>query len=242
MRRLTTTKTVFLLLITLSFLIGCNSMIRIDGSNNLVEKNYDITDFTGIDVSNTFHVEIIQADTYKVIATFDDNLEEYIDVKKSGDILKIGLSGGFSYGDNSLSVKIYCPEINKIKASGATKIKITELDVENLFVGFSGASKLMGTLNISSNLSINSSGASVFELKGEVKNLTVNSSGASKFKGKEFLVKDKLIVDTSGASSTTINTAGDIEVDLSGASVFNYYGEGKIVRQNTSGASVVRKK
>ncbi len=233
-------KITFALLVSVLFFVGCNSMIRVDGSDELTEIQFDYKDFHSLDVSNSFKVEIIKSDDFKVFVTCNDNLEEHLDVKLNGNILSLGLTPGYYYGNNTLSAKIYLPEVKKIKASGASVIKAQDLKADNLEIDLSGASKFTSSVNVAS-LTVEGSGASVINIKGTAQDATVDLSGASSFKGKEMLVSNNLSVDCSGASSVKLTANGTIKADASGASSFYCYGNGSIVKQDSSGASVIKK-
>jgi len=233
----------FVCLLTVSMLVlaSCNSMIRVEASDKLTEKEYNLTDFNSVQISNSFKVEIIQSKEYRVEVTYNEDLEDHVEVVKKGDVLKLGLSQGYYYGNYNLSAKIYMPTIESINASGASVIKFDEFDVSDLSIDLSGASKITGGVDVASDFSIESSGASLIALEGTAKNMTLDLSGASSFKGKELLIDENLTVECSGASNVKLTANGNVEADLSGASVFYCYGNGVIVKQDTSGASVIKK-
>ena len=78
-------------------------------------------------------------------------------------------------------------------------------------------------------------------LQGNTQNAIVNFSGAAALKGKDMVIKDKLNIDCSGASSTSLSVDGDSFVKLSGASAFHLYGKGTVRKRDLSGASSLKK-
>ena len=51
---------------------------RVVGSENLVTKEKDFSDFTIVEVGSGFEVEITQSSSYSINITADDNMFDYI--------------------------------------------------------------------------------------------------------------------------------------------------------------------
>ncbi len=233
-------KFIFLLLIVFTTIVSCDGD-SIYGSKKIVKKTFDIVDFTKIETSNTFSVKVTQGDKYKVELTCNENILELIDIKKSGKTLKLDVKGAHSFSDITLKVNIKVPNLVKIKARGASKIKLSKLNLERLKVNISGASSLKGELKISDEIDINASGASSIKLKGNAKNAKFDFSGASSLNAKDFLVSDTLSIDASGASACKILSKGAFKMKSSGASSIHYYGKGKILKKEISGAGEIER-
>lgn len=220
------------------FLISCGQFTAL---KNSVEKEFDITGFNQIEVGVTYDIEIIQSEEYKVVIRCDEKIVSKLDVRKEGKTLRLGLLNG-KHKNAYLSAKIYMPDLQKIEASGASKITIPTFQTDELEIVSSGAVSIAGNLRINQNLTINGSGASNIDLKGTTQNATIELSGANDFNGKEFMVEHKLTANITGASSATLTANGNIFVDLSGASKLNYYGNGIVVEKNVTGASKLNKR
>ena len=85
------------------------------------------------------------------------------------------------------------------------------------------------------------SGASRCELAGSAANININASGASQINAPDFQLQNTDIV-LSGASHAAINTAGTLNVELTGASSLDYSGSPSMGKVNVSGASSLNKK
>lgn len=232
---------VILLITILSVLVSCN-LESIQGSNKLITKNYDLTDFDCIDASSAFEIELIQSDEFSVKLECNENLEEYVEIIKNDNCIEIGMKEFNNYSNTTLKVIISAPSINHLEASGACEIIIDEYKVDNFEFDLSGASDVDGKLIVSEKLTIEASGASDIKLRGKTKNLDIDFSGASEFSGKKLIVSNALTIESSGASSVTVTANGTLDIDCSGASDVIYYGEGEVIRNESSGASSVRKK
>ena len=229
---------VFLVIASMLMSIGYAALSSVKGSKNIVETTYELKDFDAIDVSHSFSIEIFPSDEYRVIVKCSGNLKQYLKVYKSGSTLNLGMSRG-SYKNAKLSAKIYLPILKELEASGASSIKISEFNTNDMEIDMSGASGLSGELNIRNHLKIEASGASRLNLKGRAQHANVSFSGASKLAGEEFIVGKKLHIVGSGASKVGLIANGEINLDLSGASRFNNYGHGSIIHSKISGASSV---
>lgn len=96
MRKLTPSIIVAVLLtvlLTSGLSVGCagDGGDVVEGSGNLDTQEMDFSSFTRLEAGHALEVEIVQSASYSVSITADDNLFEYIEVSKKGEILKIGL-------------------------------------------------------------------------------------------------------------------------------------------------------
>jgi hypothetical protein len=230
-----------MLLITIAIL-GCDlteETVRIEGSGNVVPVEKDIADFDQIDIATAFSATITRDDSYSVVLRIDDNIVEYVNVKKSGDTLKIYLDSG-SYQQVTLEANITLPDLEGLFLSGASHAEISGFDFEHDFeLELSGASSASGTMNTGKVIG-DLSGASRLSLEGIGEGLDIDVSGASTLSLGDFTAQNADI-RLSGASQATVNLAGTLDADLSGASTLNYYGNPTMGEIYTSGASTIHK-
>ena len=229
------------------------------------QQDYDFDDFSKIEVSSAFHIEVIQSDTYSITITAQEKLFDHITVTKTGDTLGISMKWSFgtwlsSWGFRSPEARITMPALTGLEMSGASKgtakgFKSSEnlalvisgasslevdMEVKDADINVSGASHLTGVLK-SGDIEMEVTGASGVELDGSGDNLDINVSGASRANLEEFTVHT---ADTaiSGASHAIISADSKITVELSGASSLEYTGNPDINVKDISGASTMRKK
>ena len=214
----------------------------IRGSKKMVVKSYDDVDFSEIDASNVFSVTLTQGDTYNIELSCNENILEYVSIVKEGNELVLKLKSFNSFEDISVKVNITVPTIEKIRASGASKVKMKSFILDQLELDLSGASTFKGAVRITNLLEIEASGASTVKIKGKAKNANFEISGASNLKAKDFIVQEELVIDASGASSCSVTSRGTLEMESSGASSINYYGVGKVLQMDESGAGSIKKK
>jgi hypothetical protein len=254
------TLTIVAVLVVAVLASGCLLGV-VTGSGNLISKEMDFSDFTRVEVGSAFEVEIIQADSYHVSVTADDNLFDYITVAKEGDTLKIALKPSYSYDFLTLRARVTMPNLYALDLSGATKGTVSGFDSSaDLALDLSGASSLamsdMSALDISLEASgasrvtgsiaagdaeFDVSGASTVTLAGSANDIDIEASGASHVGLGDFPVNNAE-VKLSGASRATVNLSGRLDVDLSGASNLSYIGEPTMGDISISGASTISSK
>ena len=249
-----------LLLISGTVLSGCERVLISEKNGPIIMKEYDFTDFTGIEVGHAFHIDVTPADTYKVTITAGENVLDRIDVTKSGSTLKIDMDAWWFTWHSTPKVVITMPVLRDLDMSGASKGNVrgfkssedfaleltgaSELDLDmeagDFTAHISGASKLAGYLKASSS-DIELSGASRSELKGTGGDTFVDASGASHVNMIDFAADDAEI-ELSGASHAGLTINGRMDVSLSGASSLEYGGNPTPGNLDISGASNIEHK
>jgi hypothetical protein len=231
------TLVVFTLLILLST-AGCNLLFT-SGSGNVVEREFQFTDFDKVEVGNAFRGTINYGDAYRVSVRVDDNLEQYLQVEKAGDRLIIALEPQIATSRNTLEFEIVMPSLNTVRASGATVAALSGFAVsDDLTIDASGASRVEGDIK-TGDLNATASGASTIRLTGSGEDLTANASGASTIDLDRFAV-DYANVIANGASRININAAGRLDAQADGASSVRYSGNPTLGNILETGGSTVR--
>lgn len=236
-----------------AFLTGC-------AQGPVVTRDFEISDFTAVDISHAFTVDIVPSQAYKVSITANDNLFDNMEVSKSGTTLKISLKDPVHFGPITLKARVGMPELTALSISGATKgtalgfksdkdfsLKVSgasrlDMDMETgkFTADISGASSANGVLKARDS-KFDVSGACRIKLNGSADNTTLGLSGASTADMPGFAVKNA-DVDVSGASHASLMVDGRLNVDVSGGSVLEYSGEPGLGRVEVSGGSNLRRK
>ncbi len=202
-------------LLTSVLLVGCGAFVT--GSGNLETETFDFSDFTKVEAHNGFQVELTQSSAYSIEITTDDNVQEYMEVTKSGDTLRIRLTGFRNYRSVTLEVKITMPDIYRIELSGGSRADITGFSSSHDFsVALSGGSRIEGDI-MAGDTDLSLSGGSRIEVVGSADNLVADGSGGSHLELGSFPVGNANI-KISGGGGATINVSGTLDLDLSGGS------------------------
>ncbi len=227
-------------------LAGCvavPALTTLRGSGNTVTNEYEYDGFTRVEVSSAFQVAIVQAESYSVSVTVDDNIVEHLEVSKSGNTLRIGLKPlvRLGFGNVTLKARISLPTLEGLNLSGATTGNVSGFSSDAaLNIDVSGASTLRGDIR-AGNTRVDASGASTVRLDGQAGSLDVVASGASTADLEDFAAAD-VRVEASGASRAVVNVNGRLDAEASGASSVRYVGEPTSVNLDTSGASSIEEK
>jgi preprotein translocase subunit SecF len=187
------------------------------GSGHATTQPYNLSDFTAVSASQGFNVVITQGSSYSVKVTTDDNIQQYVDVHKSGSTLYLGLKTGFGISTTQLKAEVTMPNMTNLQLSGGSQA--------------SGQN-----LTLVTNLSIDFSGGSRATLTGQAVDLTVTGSGGSNINLQDFQVQNAK-VDLSGGSQCKVNVSGKLDVNLSGGSQLQYRGTPTMGSQDISGGS-----
>lgn len=225
----------------ISVFLGCSTISKtIKGSRNLVTLKMDFTDFDKIRIAHAFHATVKQGENYSVICRLDDNIVDFVDVKKTGKTLEIGLKKEKSLESATLKAYITVPNLKSLSLEGAANVLLSDFDFAHDFtLDLSGASSATGSMNVHTLRAILSGASSLF-LQGTSERLHVTASGASS------LVLDQLssqqgFIELSGASHASVTITETLDANLSGASVLNYEGNPRMGKIVTTGASSILK-
>jgi len=216
-------------------LTGCSAILRTTGAGKIMDKSYDFTNFTGIQVSDTLQFEVKQADAYSVVVSAHENVFDHLDMHQSGNTLVIGMKF-FPYNTSGIIVTITMPQLSKLSVSGACDGKATGFDSSNdLEINVSGASDLNTDLK---------AGKTKLDMSGEAKitgDLTstdtqIKLSGACDLN--MILNTGKTAITATGSSDVRGSLqALDCQITLTGASTCEFTGSAGNTTIIASGAS-----
>jgi len=224
---------------------GLGILSSIEGSGDLKTQEYDLEDFSGVEVGSAFVVTVTKSDAaksagYSVTVTADDNILDLIVVDQSGQTLRIDLDGSTRVSNATLEATITMPALGSLKVSGATRATVSGFSSKDtLALEASGASGISGDITAGV-VGIEISGASQIEIEGTATEIVADVSGASELLLGDFLVTHANL-EVSGASKATINLTGRLDADVSGASKLWYIGEPTMGDISTSGASSIER-
>jgi RNA polymerase sigma factor (sigma-70 family) len=210
---------------------------RIEGSGKAITKEMNLSDFTAVEVSSTFRVEITRADTFRTAITADDNMFPFIKVDKEGSTLRISLDTKHKFiSAKTLKATITMPALERVTVGGASRVTFKGFKGTKLFKAkVTSASKLDGEIE-TDKLDLNVAGAASVTLKGTAKSAQIRASEASSLKLGN-LVLDRADVTLSSASNATIKVTAKLDYELSNASRLLYQGDPVIGKHKVSGAS-----
>lgn len=212
----------------------------VHGSGHQVSENRKVSDFTKIEISGGFKVNLKQDSSLAVTVTADDNLLKYIKTTVSDNKLIIDNGDKNICNSGETVITVGVRNIEEVKASGAVElVSDGKISAKDLHFKLSGATKINMDID-AANVSTEGSGATEINLKGQASSHNVDLSGSGKVYALDFVVGNYNI-STSGASECQINVLHDLNVHTSGASSIKYKGNPARINNDKSGASSITK-
>lgn len=212
------------LLMAAVFVIAASplSAQRLTGNKNVVKQERTVDNFTGIEVGGAFVVYLTIKDQTSLTVEADENLIDAITTKVKGDKLYISSSG--LRNATRLNIYVSSPAISLLDISGAARLEgMNTLTAPNLDITASGASEIMLDLNVD-DLNVDASGASDVKLTGMTGASRIMASGAADINARD-LVSENSTVNSSGASSVSINSTEKVNTKTSGAGDIKVFGD-----------------
>jgi putative autotransporter adhesin-like protein len=226
--------TTFLVLV----LAGVACTKQLTGSGTVVSRQFPVTPFSKIQVSNAFAVRLSIGSPEAVTVRVDDNLVDDLDIGVSDGTLRIGLKGGMLVSRATLEADVTASSLSAINGSGASTITpLDPIKSPSFVLAMSGASRFDGAVAFSDG-SVELSGASEAVLMGSASTLTIMVSGASHLQARDLSI-GALTIDLSGASRGEVHATGTISASASGASTLGYVGSPTFTRKDISGGSQI---
>ncbi len=251
-------------LVVMSLLAGFAGCRRVDnvvvGSGSLTTQELDFADFTKIEISHVFQARVTRSDSFSVSITVDENVLEYVTVRRSGDTLLVYLESGCTYIRTTKIIEITMPRLDRmslsgasqgevsgfrssnpleLEASGASSFNVDDVKAGDTTFEISGGSYVLGDIEIAGGV-FNVSGASGVDLEGYAGDVSIVASGASRVDLADFSVSSAT-VSVSGASVAIVNASDSIEGNVSGASLLTYLGN-PALDINKSGDSTINQR
>jgi hypothetical protein len=225
-------------------------------------KDFELKDFTRIEMDGVFEAEITRSDSFRVSITADDF--PHIRVEKRDHTLVIRRQGidWFASFHGRPRATVTLPALTELDISGASRGKFENFQSgDGLTVNLSGAShaealnisaaridakvtgasSLTGKIQATKDAKFEASGASRIELSGMGANVVMKVNGASKAELSEFPMQNANL-EISGASNASVNLNGRLDANVSGASKLFWSGSPIMGNIQTSGASNLRRK
>jgi hypothetical protein len=232
----------------------------------MATKEFNYSGFTRINVRFAMEVEIIRADSFSVTVTGSDALLDNLYASLEGDRLILGynlnLVSFFTAPFTRAHARITLPDLRELNISGAAKgvlkgfnsqndfslyitgashLEISDVSVGSMRWDLSGASRINGQMKVSGNVDFRITGASRIDLKGSAQDMDLEATGASHIDLLDFVIRNAR-VKLSGASRSTVNMNGKLDVDLGGASNLEYAGQVTMGDVRVTGASTLKKR
>jgi phage shock protein PspC (stress-responsive transcriptional regulator) len=200
------------------------------------DHHSDLTDFDAIDVSGVIEADITQGDHYSVELVGSEEEKELYELYTRDGTLVIEFT---EHNENfwksrihrkDLKINITMPQLKKLEAKGAGKIRFHEFHTDEMELEVLGAVEVKGELH-ARKINVDISGASTVDLQGDAQNLDATVQGASNLNAYSLEVTDA-IVEVHGASNASVKVNGTLDMTEGIASDINVHGSPKIINHD----------
>ena len=225
-----------LILIGVMFLLGgCIGMGGVRGTGEMTSRDFEVEDFSALDISGGYEVTWRQSDNVSVTVEMQENLFDFLRVSVRGDTLRVDSTRNFrTSSGNTPRVYIYTPYLEMVSFSGAIDASDWDtIEGESFSIDGSGAGDISISLDVET-LEIDLSGAGDFTLTGSAHTTNINVSGAAEISADD-LQTSSTNINLSGAGTVDIAVSDHLSVDISGAGHVRYTGN-PTIDQSISGA------
>jgi hypothetical protein len=241
MKRLIKPSLIYIILLLTLVFSGCNRVgSAMNGSGKIIDSPIKVTDFTDVNITGPFLVEIIYSENYNVILSTDDNLVSRVLVSLEDRTLNLGIQAPASFFPTSLKVKIETPVIKNVVLKEDAKASLSGFpDIASFNLILKGSS-LNGYLE-ADNIDFNLSGGSQADLKGKANRLQLECSEESRLDLTD-LILTSANVRVIGSSVAILNVNGRFDVLMDGASKIYYLGNPLFSNTSITGGSTMSRK
>lgn len=195
-----------------SFAQKDNNRKKIEGSGNVITKNFTVTSFDQLDIAGVFSVQLAQGSKEEVKIEADDNLMELFEVKNDGSRLVVSMQKDVSI-QGSKKMKLYVTFKNlksmDLKTVGnvssAGNLSFADLAIENKSVGDVELKLTAQSVKID-----NKSVGNV-KLEGKAENAVIKNKSVGSIEAAGFAVQT-MDIDNNGVGSAEVNAAKELKV------------------------------
>jgi hypothetical protein len=226
-----------------SFLVNsCGSIWDcIDGNGNPESEQRLVTEFSGVENTTSFNVEVIYDSVYSVEVTADDNILQLINTSVRGDKLIIDTDNNMciNFG-SSVDVEIHMPVLNSIELSGSGNMNIFDFDCESLEIENSGSGNIdMTGIYATTTVDIRVDGSGDVSISGKAHRGDYTVSGSGNIDAEDLLV-DECYAYISGSGNIHCFAYLLLDATIDGSGDIIYGGSPDEVVQTINGSGRIR--
>lgn len=209
------------------------------GNGNVIEEERDVSNFTGLMVSNGIDVFFTQEDEEGLILIADENLHAHIETYVRDGVLKIGSDVNIRRA-HEMKIRLKVKNLNNIRISSAGDVRgENQLITEDLDISLSSAGDLR--LDVSAKrISCRISSSGDAKLYGNTDELIADLSSAGNLYALDLIAK-RVNVDVSSAGDAEVYATEEIEMSASSAGDVRYKGNARVLKSHTSSAGTIKK-
>ena len=215
----------------------------IKGNGNVVEREFDVTQFDELSCALSATVNFNVSDEYTCTVRVDENIMDYLDIKVEDGELCLGKQQkprNITLKATEFIIEVTAPSLENINLAGSGDLNfLSALEGEDLEVSLAGSGDVVfkGEVNIEHlELTIAGSGDISIE-KGAVLEFEANIAGSGKIVS-HAEVKE-MDANIAGSGDIIANVNGTLEYSIMGSGDIQYYGDA-VVKGDKLGSGQVK--
>ena len=185
---------------------------RIEGSGNVITKDYTIKSFDNLTAHGVYNLHLSQGDKESLKIEAEDNLMDLFMVENEGSSLKIGMKKDVDiHSKKKMNVYLTFKNLKSMNLSmvGGTsseeQLKFSDLKFKNQSVGSVNLDMALQTLNLENE------SVGTLRLRGSAENAVIRSNSVGSVQAADFVVQ-KMDIDNNGVGSATVNAEKELKV------------------------------
>ena len=191
---------------------GNNDKDRIEGSGNIITKEFTIQSFDELEANGVFSVQLTQGGKEGVKIEADDNLMDLLEVNNEGSklIIKMKKDNNFS---SKKTIKVFVTFKN-LKSMDLNMVGSVKSDDNLNFGDLKIKNGSVGSLDLNmtaQNIDLKNSGVGSVKLEGKAENAVFKNNGVGSIMAGNFVVQ-KMDIDNTGVGSATVNAEKECKV------------------------------
>lgn len=205
------------------------------------KRDYDIDNFSEIEINSPFRVNIKRGDEYNFLINGKKSDVDEVVIDKTGNVLSVDFKDNLlklNRQRKEINIYIVMPHLAAVQFGSASKVYISGFKEDFMDIRLNGAAFADVEVDVNS-LNVKIEGASKLQLNGTGDRLTAEVSGVSTLNAYDFLVNET-DVETYSASSARVYASDHLIIKTHGASNVTYKGNADVEIEKGGGSSVRR--
>ena len=205
---------------------------KIEGSGNVVTKDFTVQSFDELNISGVFHVLLTQGGKEEVKIEADDNLQALFEVKNEGSRLNINMKKDVNFSSKK-KLKVYVT-FKKLKSMDLKTVGDVSSDQNMSFDDLKLHNKSVGNVDLkltAQNLSVDNKSVGNINLNGKADNVTIKNKSVGQINAASFVVQT-MDIDNDGVGNAEVNAAKELKVKDSMMGKVTNKGAATIKRMN----------
>jgi len=209
---------------------GGGGVNALRGTGSMTTREFNVANFTGINIEGEFHVVYRQSATHNVRVHMHENLFEILQVNTNNDVLQVSTTRPTRTNRGyTPRVYIYAPILETVNLSGAINAAEWDTVLGSRFdVTVAGAVSAEMSLEVET-VEIHVAGAGDFTLSGSAESANITLTGAGNVEAEDLQTKNAQVI-ISGAGNVVIAASDTLSVTISGAGRVYYVGNPQVSR------------